>query len=86
MTTSVDPNYKLQGDEETVHHAIINLYEVQDAPAVTAVDVRNDTGLALEAVEEAMETLCQAGILTYGTDDVVLGIDHLDYYPLEEEG
>jgi len=85
MTTSIDPNYKLQGDEETVHHAIIDLYELHDSPAVTAADVASYTGLALEAVEEAMEMLCQVGILTYGTDAVVLGIDNLGYDPISEQ-
>jgi len=86
MTSLLHPNFTFSSAaEETVHHAIIDLYELHDSPAVTAHDVVTYCGLPLDAVEEAMRTLCLAGVIAYGTDDVVLGIDNLDYYPLEEE-
>ena len=86
MTSLLHPDFVFQNaQEETVHHAIIDLYELHDSPAVTAHDVVTYCELPLAVVEEAMSSLCQAGVIAYGMDDVVLGIDNLDYYPTEDE-
>ena len=86
MASLLHPDFTfLDAAEETVHHAIIDLYELHDSPAVTAHHVVIYCDLPLATIEAAMHSLCEAGILTYGTDDVVLGIDNLDYYPIPED-
>lgn len=69
----------------TVHHAIVDLYEVEDAASVTASHVCNYTGLQLHAVRSAMNALEEQNIIERDSSGVVTMVDNDGYYPLAGE-
>lgn len=68
--------------ETKVHHAIIDMYELEDAEAVTSLHIANHTGLYLWQVRDAMKSLENQSIIGYGEGGVVLRCDNQGYYPL----
>jgi len=69
-------------EQEKIHHAIVELYEVEDADAVRIVDVCNHTGMSLFVVSKAMSDLEDMGLvgLVHG---VVTMVKNNGYYPTE---
>lgn len=79
-------NTPLTTNETLVHHATVDLYELHDADAVTAVDVSEYTGLTWGVVHATLVSLQSKNVLEmdYAEDRVVTSCDNLGYFPLSE--
>jgi predicted transcriptional regulator len=80
-------NATLTNTETLVHKAVVNLYELHDADAVTAVDVSKHLGLPWGTVRSSMVSLQTKGVmdLDSSTENVVVRCDNLGYYPLAKK-
>lgn len=75
---------ELTENETLVHHAVVDLYEVYDLDAVTAVHVSKLLGMPWSVVNDAFVSLATKGVMDtqYGTDNLVVRCDNNGYFPL----
>ena len=75
---------ELSDDETTVHHAIIDLYEVEDESEVMAAQICNHTGMLLRTVNGAMRSLVAKDIIAV-EEGVVTTAKNLGYFPIGDD-
>lgn len=77
-------NTTMTDTETLVHRAVVDLYELHDAEAVTAVTVSQHLGMPWETVRSAMVSLQSQRVLEMdcSEENVVTACDNLGYYPL----
>lgn len=72
-------------DTETqVHHAIIDLYELEDQDEVISTDICECTGLSKDVVDTCILQLVGSGLIDCDERGVVIYADNNGYYPTTE--